>query len=268
MAKIITLLLSLLFCGNAMSQIDIVFPDTMRITVDNKTLKIPLMINEENNIRYYTNENFIVHDTTFIYNEYQYWREDSTEDYTTSITSYFIEPHNQSNFFENINYISQIFSKDALNEILAILKTKNPILYKQNLGDIPRMWYLLKKYKDAYYCSEDEPITWELTDSLLFKYDQELDLRPINNFKKTKEGGWAFTTLNNYYDKEMQVSIIPCKKLKGAYIVKTTIKGEQPTYILCTTDRDISNFDLIKYYSDHIPDGLDYEDIDYEALMK
>ena len=42
-----------------MSQIDIVFPDTMRITVDNKTLKIPLMINEENNIRYYTNENFV-----------------------------------------------------------------------------------------------------------------------------------------------------------------------------------------------------------------
>ena len=66
----------------------------------------------------------------------------------------------------------------------------------------------------------------------------------------------------------MQISIIPCKKLKGAYIVKTTIKGEQPTYILCTTDRDISNFDLIKYYSDHIPEGLDYEDIDFEALME
>ena len=215
-----------------MSQIDIVFPDTMRITIDNKTLDIPLMINEKDNKTYYTNENFIVHDTTFIYNEYQYWREDSTEDYTTSITSYFIEPHNQSNFFENINYISQIFSKDA------------------------------------YYCSEDEPIVWEFTDSLLLKYDQELDLKPITNFKKTKEGGWAFTTLNNYYDKEMQVSIIPCKKLKGAYIVKTTIKGEQPTYILCTTDRDISNFDLIKYYSDHIPEGLDYENIDFKALME
>lgn len=128
MAKIITLLLlSLLFCGNAMSQIDIVFPDTMRITVDNKTLKIPLMINEENNIRYYTNENFIVHDTTFIYNEYQYWRWDSTEDYTTSIISYFIIPHNHPKFIENIN-ISPISSKDALNEILAILKTKVPIL--------------------------------------------------------------------------------------------------------------------------------------------
>ena len=130
------------------------------------------------------------------------------------------------------------------------------------------MWYLLMKYKDAYYFSEDEPIVWELTDSLLLKYDQELDLKPINNFKKIKEGGWSFTTLNYYHDKEMQVSIIPCKKLKGAYIVKKAIKGEQPTYILCTTDRDISNFDLIKYYSDHIPDRLDYEDIDYEALMK
>lgn len=268
MAKIIAILLSLLFCSNAMSQIDIVFPDTMRITVDNKTLKIPLMINEENNITYYTNENFIVHDTTFIYNEYQYWREDSTKDYTTSITSYFIIPHNHPKFIENINYISPISSKDALNEILAILKTKVHILYKQNLGDIPRMWYLLMKYKGEYYFSEDKPITWELTDSLLFKYNQELDLRPINNFKKNKEGGWAFTSLNNYYNKEMQVSIIPCKKLKGAYIVKTTIKGEQPTYILCTTDRDISNFNMIRYYSDYIPEGLDYENIDFKALME
>lgn len=268
MAKIITLLLSLFFCGNAMAQKDNVFPDTMRITIDNKTLDIPLMINEKDNKTYYTNENFIVHDTTFIYNEYQYWREDSTEDYTTSITSYFIEPHNQSNFFENINYISQIFSKDALNEILAILKTKVPILYKQNLGNIPRMWYLLVKYKDAYYYSEDEPIVWEFTDSLLLKYDQELDLKPITNFKKTKEGGWSFTSINYNNDNEMQVYIIPCKKLKGAYIVKTTIKGEQPTYILCTTDRDISNFDLIKYYSDHIPEGLDYENIDFKALME
>ena len=130
------------------------------------------------------------------------------------------------------------------------------------------MWYLLMKYKDAYYFSEDEPISWELTDSLLFKYDQELDLKPINNFKKTKEGGWSFNTINNYHDKEMQVSIIPCKKLKGAYIVKSTINGEQPTYILCTTDRDISNFDLIKYYSDHIPYDLEYEKIDFKELLE
>jgi len=268
MTIIITFLLSLFFCGNAMAQKDNVFPNTMRITIDNKTLDIPLMINEKNNKTYYTNENFIVHDTTFIYNEYQYWREDSTENYTTSITSHFIVPHNHPNFIENINYISPMSSKDALNDILAELKEKMPVLSKQNLGDIPRMWYLLMKYKGAYYFSEDEPITWELTDSLLFKYDQELNLRPINNFKKTKEGSWAFTTLNNNYDKEMQVSIIPCKKLKGAYIITTNIMGEAPTHILCTTDRDISNFDLIKFYSDHLPIGLDYEDIDYEALMK
>ncbi len=268
MTKIIALLLSFFFCDNAMAQKDIAFPDTMRISVDNKTLNIPLIINEENNKTYYTNENYIVHDTTFIYNEYQYWREDSTKDYTTSTTSFFIIPHNHPKFLENVNYIGPISSKDGFSEILAQLKSKVPVLSKQNLGDIPRMWYLLMKYKDAYYFSEDKPIVWELTDSLLLKYDQELDLKPINNFKKSKEGDWSFTTLNYYQDKEMQVSIIPCKKLKGAYIVKTTIKGEQPTYFLCTTDRDISNFDLIKYYSDHIPDGLDYEEIDYEALMK
>lgn len=250
-----------------MAQKDIVFPDTMRITVDNKIMNIPLIYNEEN-CKIYYKENFKENDTTFIWRSYSYWREDSTKDYTTSITSCFIIPHNHPKFLENVDYISPISSKDGFSEILAQLKSKVPVLSKQNLGDIPRMWYLLMKYKDAYYFSEDEPIVWELTDSLLLKYDQELDLKPINNFKKNKEGDWSFTTLNYYQDKEMQVSIIPCKKLKGAYIVKSTIKGEQPTYFLCTTDQDISNFDLIKYYSDHILDGLDYEEIDYEALMK
>ena len=69
------------------------------------------------------------------------------------------------------------------------MKNIFPVFSKQDLGDIPRMWYLLMKYKGEYYFSEDKPITWELTDSLLFKYNQELDLRPINNFKKNKEGG-------------------------------------------------------------------------------
>jgi hypothetical protein len=55
MTKIIALLLSFFFCDNAMAQKDIAFPDTMRISVDNKTLNIPLIINEENNKTYYAN---------------------------------------------------------------------------------------------------------------------------------------------------------------------------------------------------------------------
>ncbi len=231
---------------------------------------MPLIKNEEN-LKVYYKENFKENDTTFIYRSYAYFRDDPKSDFKTSTEYYYFIPHNHPKFLENVESIGskKIYSsKSQFNETIAELKKRVPVLSKQDLGDIPRMWYLLMKYKDAYYFSEDKPIVWELTNSLLLKYDQELDLKPINNFKKSKEGDWSFTTLNYYQDKEMQVSIIPCKKLKGAYIVKTTIKGEQPTYFLCTTDRDISNFDLIKYYSDHIPDGLDYEEIDYEALMK
>ena len=49
------------------------------------------------------------------------------------------------------------------------------------------MWYLLVKYKGAYYFSEDEPIIGELTDSLLLEYNQELDLRPIITLRKIKK---------------------------------------------------------------------------------
>lgn len=92
---------------------------------------------------------------------------------------------------------------------------------------------------------------------------------PILNFKKNDGGGWSFDTTNYSYDKETHISIVPCKNLKGTYIVTKTVKGEDPIKFLETTDRDIKNFDIIGFFSnEHLPEGLDYEDIDYEALMK
>ncbi len=255
MTKIIALLLSFFFCGNAMAQKE----------------NMPLIKNEEN-LKVYYKENFKENDTTFIYRSYAYFRDDPKSDFKTSTEYYYFIPHNHPKFLENVESIGskKIYSsKSQFNETIAELKKRVPVLSKQDLGDIPRIWYPLVKYKGSYYFSEDASWTREITDSVYIAYDQELLIYPIFNFKKIDGGGWSFDTVNYDYDKEKHISIVPCKNLKGTYIVTKTVKGEDPIISLKTTDRDIKNFDLIRFYSDdHLPEELDYEKIDYEALMK
>ena len=256
MAIIITLLLlSLFFCGNAMAQIE----------------NMPLIENDENYKSYYK-ENFKENDTTFIYRSYTYLKKEPKSDINPMIEYYYIIPHNHPKFLESVESVSSkkmYSSKSKFNETIADLKNFFPVFSKQDLGDIPRIWYPLVKYKGSYYFSGDEPWTTELTDSVYMDYNQELLIYPIFNFKKNDGGGWSFDTTNYSYDKETHISIVPCKNLKGTYIVTKTVKGEDPIKSLETTDRDIKNFDIIGFFSnEHLPEGLDYEDIDYEALMK
>ena len=80
MTRIFALLVYLICCVNVMAQNKDVFPDTMRLKVDNgKEVKIPLVYNDENNKFYRTRERFVEHDTTFLYREYSYCRDDFTK---------------------------------------------------------------------------------------------------------------------------------------------------------------------------------------------
>ena len=81
------MLLYLIICANVMAQDTEVFPDTMIINVDNgKVVKIPLVYNDENNKWYTTREKFVEHDTTFLYRQYSYCRDDSTKQFNTYVT--------------------------------------------------------------------------------------------------------------------------------------------------------------------------------------
>ena len=78
MTRIFALLVYLICCVNVMAQNNDVFPDTMRLKVDNgKEVKIPLTYSDDNCKCYSTYEKFVEHDTTFLYREYSYIRDDS-----------------------------------------------------------------------------------------------------------------------------------------------------------------------------------------------
>ena len=266
MTRIFALLVYLICCVNVMAQNTDVFPDTMSIKVDNgKVVKIPLVYNDENNKWYTTREKFVEHDTTFLYRQYSYCRDDSTKRFNTYVISECIIPRSHSGYRETLENISPWRRNDEIAiRILRDFIKQSPNIKRQELGDFPRVWYSLVKKDGAYYYSIDEPTVIEFTDRLLAYYDMEIGPRLFWGFRKL-DGGWTYKT-KDFYEKNKQVSIQPCSKLKGAYIMTSTVEGEQPEYSLWTNDREIQNFDLITVCSQDVAEGLDYDEIDFNSL--
>lgn len=265
MTRIFALLVYLICCVNVMAQKNDVFPDTMRLKVDNgKVVKLPLTYSDENSKFYCTNEKFVEHDTTFLYREYSYVRDDSTKPFNTYVISECVIPRSHSGYRETLDNISPWRGDDEVpSKILDDFIKQSPNIKKQQLGDFPRVWYFLLKKDGAYYYSIDEPTIIEFTDSLLVYYNEEIGPRLFWEFKEIDGGGWTYKTMDF---KDKQVSIVPCSKLKGAYIMTSIVEGEQPEYTLWTNDREIHNFDLIDVCSQDVPREPDYEEIDYNSL--
>ena len=271
MTRIFTLLAYFINCVNIMAQNNDVFPDTMRLKVDNgKVVKIPLTYSDDNCKCYSTYEKFVEHDTTFLYREYSYFRENPSKPFGTYATSYYIIPRSHKGYFDTLN--NKMGARNSrvragyITRILTDIMEQMPNLEKQQLGDIPRVWHPLWKQGGAYYYTDEIANEFEFTDMLLMHYCMETWFRPLKDFRKLDGGGWAYKTVNDEKKGE-QVTIIPCSKLKGAYIMTSIVEGEQPEYSLLTNDKEIVNFDLIRYESyDHEPEGLDYEEIDFDSL--
>lgn len=265
MTRIFALLVYLICCVNVMAQNNDVFPDTMRLKVDNgKVVKLPLTYSDENSKFYCTNEKFVEHDTTFLYREYSYVRDDSTKQFNTYVISECVIPRSHSGYRETLDNISPWRGDDEVpSKILDDFIKQSPNIKRQQLGDFPRVWYFLLKKDGAYYYSIDEPTIIEFTDSLLVYYNEEIGPRLFWEFKEIDGGGWTYKTMDF---KDKQVSIVPCSKLKGAYIMTSIVEGEQPEYTLWTNDREIHNFDLITVCSQDVPREPDYEEIDVDSL--
>ena len=268
MTRLFALLVSLITCANALAQGTRIyfFPDTMSIKVDNgKVVRIPCTYKDENSKIYCTREKFVEHDTTFLYRQYSYCRDDSTKRFNTYVISECIIPRSHSGYRETLENISpwrgsdEITSKELLNNFIK----QCPNAKRQQLGEFPRVWFNLVKIDGNFYYSIDEPTVIEFTDKLLVYYTMEMGVSSFSEFKKLDGGGWTYKT-KGFNDKDKQVSIVPCSKLKGAYIMTSIVEGEQPEYTLWTNDREIHNFDLI--IGEEIPKELDYEKIDVDSL--
>lgn len=265
---------------SAWAQQDMKLPDVIFRTFDGKHIAFPRVHTSTGieNIEavYESDIPFTVNDTTFLYRSYSYWRCDTCQNYQLDSSSYYMLSHKLKNHKTNVYNAMAIHffkaygneAKDSLyQDEYDILKSRHPKLDVNSLGNAPRIWYSLVKYNGAYCFSIDNRSCIELTDSIIISYYLEAIYHPINNFQKTKSGGWSYTTAD-YYDSTVHVTITPCSRLKGAYIMTYSYdNGTQENYLV-TNEKHIHRFDVIDYKSTECREfGLGkYEEIDFDAI--
>lgn len=272
------LLLAAMLClisATALAQHKPPFPEVMSRTWCGKAVTLPRTYQDERSVIYEAETTFVAHDTTFLYLEYAYWRCDTCSDYQLDSSAYFIRSRKEKEHWEQVEQVcARHYHVPIRNEYLVnehkeaykILKENHPNLVPQNLGKMPRIWYQIVKYNGAYYISIDAQSVLEFHDSILLRYGLECIYSPLYDFQELKDGGWSYTS-TDYYDKWTYDTIIPCKQLKGAYIL-TTSDGKRQNKYLITDEKHVGLFDIIDWRStDHIEIGLErYETIDFDAL--
>ena len=88
------------------------------------------------------------------------------------------------------------------------------------------------------------------------------------NFTKVGNDSYRWQEQPEYFDGIDTVTLRPAKHVKGLYIM-TTMRKELGINVhqLVTPESAIHHFDFIDWRSsDHIPDGLIYDKIDFDKL--
>ena len=106
----------------------------------------------------------------------------------------------------------------------------------------------------------------ELTDSMVVYREMELSLSGLRHFAQ-QGGSYCWTEEPEYLEGTYDVVLRPSQKVKGLYVV--TVKQPDGTvgHSVWVPEEAIHHFDYIDWRStDHIPEGLKYDEIDYGAL--
>ena len=241
------------------------------ITVDGKRMTIPLQSRTERGLFYSTDQPFVQNDTTFLYREYSYYQCDTCTEYQLDSSSYYIRPKSRKGYLHYLHRYTYWMqgakgTDKYFTDAYTYLRTKCPVLHHQQLGDIPRMWYPVVKYRGKYYISIDNLTAVELTDSIVVYHDMEIALSALLNFTKVGKDSYRWLEQPEYFEGIDTVTLRPVKHVKGLYIM-TAVRKELGITVhqLVTPESAIHNFDFIDWRSsDHIPDGLKYDTIAFE----
>jgi hypothetical protein len=224
-----------------------------------------------------TDQPFVEGSINYLYREYSYYQCDTCRGYQVYTSSYFVRPKSWNGYLQHLHRYThwmygaegtEVYYSDAFND----LRTKCPVLHHQQLGDVPRMWYPVVKYRGKYYISIDNLNAIELTDSLVVYHDMEVALSALRNFGRVGEGTYSWQEQSAYFEGVDSVTIRPAigpkGLIKGLYVM-TTVRKELGITVhqLVTPESDISNFDFIDWRSsDHMPYGLHYDTINFDKL--
>ena len=239
--------------------------------VEGKKITVPLVNKWERGMLFATDKPFVQDNTTYLYREYSYYQCDTCISYQLDSSSYYIRPKEWKGYSDHLHRYTYWYSRDENNEEYFAeaynhLREKSPTLQHNQLGDIPRVWYPVVKYRGQYYISIDNLTAIELTDSLVVYHDMEIAMSALLQFTKIGKDSYRLLEQTEYFEGVDTVTLRPAKHVKGLYIMTTTRKELGKTvYQILAPKENIHHFDFIDWRSsDHIPHGLPYDTIAFE----
>ena len=233
------------------------------VRIGDRTIAFPLQFTASWGCNYGAETTFVENGTTYLYREYCFHQ--GTEPMICT-SSYYIVPHKHADHPDRLQKLFYHWedSSAEVTEYSNVLLERGITLVHNDLGDLPRKWYPVCKYKGKYYLSMDNPYMTELRDSVEVYHGMELNISPIRNVSKNGQD-YHYEALNLYENKWFRITLSPYPKNKLLWVCTAESPDGTITRELMTPQKEIRHFDLIEWESgDHIPGGLEhYDKIDF-----
>jgi TonB family protein len=271
--------LAVVACGGA--QTDSPFRcDTTGISifnalVDGKLLPVPLIYCSEDkrDLTYEISQPFVENDTQYIRRTYQFYKCDTCSTYDTCISSFFWCTHCLEQILGKYYAREPDFSGTewyTLGAAYRFYRESFPdlTLTQNNLGNMPRKWFWVKKYQGKYVVTSDYPYHKYFTDSLIVHSGMEDWFSPLYHVKELSVGMYYYED-DNYYHNIMGMAksrnwLLPSVLVKGLYVMTSLLSDGTLEQLLVTPMENLQYFDCINSNLCEL-DYLDYDDVDFEA---
>ena len=271
--------LAAVLCGGAQSgspfDCDTTGISTFNAPVNGKLM--PAALNycseDKHHLTYELRQPFMDNDTQYIWRSYHLYKCDTCSTYDTCISS----------FYWCTNCLEQILGKYYANEPdfsgtewytlgddYRYYREHFPdlTLTQNNLGNMPRNWFWVKRFQDKYAVTSDYPYHKFFTDSLIVYYGMEAWFNPLRKVKELSAGTYYYE--DDYYDHDIlgmaksRNWLLPSVLVKGLYVETTLQSDGTLTKQLVTPEENLQYFDCINSKLCEL-DYLYYDDVDFEA---
>lgn len=276
---LILALLAAVLCGRAQSgspfDCDTTGISTFNAPVNGKLMPAALIYcsEDKHHLTYELRQPFMENDTQYIWRSYHFYKCDTCSTYDTCISSFYWCKHCLEQVLGKYYANEPDFSGTEWYTLGTAYRTYREdfpdlTLIQNNLGNMPRNWFWVKKYQGKYTVTSDYPYHKYFTDTLIVHYGMDVWFSPFRNVKELSAGTYYYE--DDYYDHDilgMAKShnwLLPSALVKGLY-VETTLQSDGTLMKqLVTPEENLQYFDCINSKLCEL-DYLYYDDVDFEA---
>ena len=230
---------------------------------------------DKNFLAYRLRQPFIENDTQYICREYHLWKCDACSTYDTCTISYYIIPRQNKDHIASVlktfyardpDFNRDTFLFDEYRYWRDSYPTFSPS--QRDLGNMPRLWFNVKKYQGQYVLTTDYNYGVAFTDSMIVSYRMEHSFHHYGEVKNLDSGVYYFEDYGYYHNGRLvkhQTWLHPSILVKGLYVWSTLFPTGALYQTLVTPQENLHYFNLIGAKLCEVGDYLDYDTVDYEA---